>query len=397
MKKKVLLRGPFTIASGYGVHARQIARWFYDNQDSFDIKFELTPWGDCYSIVDTYQENGLIGWIYQNMATEADYTKTIFDLSVQVQLPNEWDAGKAKTNIGVTAGVETTLCNPEWIKCINTMSKVIVPSEFTKSTFVTSSEKFGIKLITDIVVIPESFDPIFENDKPVKPIELNLDASFNFLIFGQLTGNNPFNDRKNIPFALKWFVEEFKGNSDIGLVIKTGLSRAHHIDKRITAVMFQQYLLDIGYDSETDPRITIIHGNLSNEEMYSLYKNEKIKCLLAPTHGEGFFIPGINAAASGLPVLATNWSAHTEFLNLGKWIKFDYELVDIHESRIDSNIFIQGAQWANPIEKDVKFRMQKFYRDSQMPTKWAKELQPVIKEKYSYSALKEHYNKIFII
>lgn len=397
MKKKVLLRGPFTIASGYGVHARQIARWFYDNQENFDIKFELTPWGDCYSIVDTEQENGLIGWVYQNMAQEADYKKTIFDLSVQVQLPNEWDPGKAKTNIGVTAGVETSFCNPEWIRAVNCMSKVIVPSEFTKSGFIASSEKFGIKLVTDIVVIPESFHPIFEEEKTADSIQLNLDADFNFLIFGQLTGNNPYNDRKNIPFTLKWFIEEFKGNSDVGLVIKTGTARAHHIDKRITAAVFQQYLVDIGYNSETDPRITIVHGNLSNEEMYSLYKNEKIKGLLAPTHGEGFFIPGINAAASGLPVLATNWSAHTEFLNLGKWIKFDYELAEVHESRIDSSIFIKGTQWANPIEKDVKFRMRKFYQDSELPKKWANELQPIIKQKYSYSSLKEHYDRLFLI
>jgi hypothetical protein len=173
MKKKVLLRGPFTIASGYGVHARQIAKWFYDNQDVFDVKFELTPWGECYSIVDTEQDGGLIGWIYQSMAMESDY-KSIFDLSVQVQLPNEWDASKAKTNIGVTAGVETTICNPEWLRAINCMSKVVVPSEFTKSTFEKTSELTGIKIITDIVVIPESFDPIFEQERDVKPIEIRL-------------------------------------------------------------------------------------------------------------------------------------------------------------------------------------------------------------------------------
>jgi len=395
MKKKVLLRGPFTIASGYGVHARQIAKWFYENQDKFDIRFELTPWGECYSIVDTAQEDGLIGWIYQSMVSEKD-NKSIFDLSVQVQLPNEWDASKAKTNIGVTAGVETTICNPDWIRAINCMSKVVVPSEFTRDTFLKTSEITGIKLITDILVIPESFDPVFEVEKEVRPIEINLEADFNFLMFGQVTGNNPFNDRKNIPFALKWFIEEFKGNPNIGLVLKTGYARANHIDKRITALTFQQYLLELGYNSETDPRITIVHGNLSSEEIYSLFNHEKIKGLLAPTHAEGFFIPGVNAAAAGLPVLATNWSAHTEFLNLGKWIKFEYELADVHESRLDSNIFMKGAQWANPIEKDVKYRMQKFYQDSKMPKQWAKELQPIIKEKYSFSAIKKHYDKLFL-
>jgi len=57
---------------------------------------------------------------------------------------------------------------------------------------------------------------------------------------------------------------------------------------------------------------------------------------------------------------------------------------------------MKGAQWANPIEKDVKFRMRKFYQDSEMPKKWAKELQVSIREKYSFSAIKEHYDKLFL-
>ena len=38
-----------------------------------------------------------------------------------------------KTNIGVSAVVETDRCNPEWIKSMNAMDAVIVPSEHVKN------------------------------------------------------------------------------------------------------------------------------------------------------------------------------------------------------------------------------------------------------------------------
>lgn len=398
--KRVVLRGPFTIAAGYGVHARQIAKWFYENQIKYDldIKFELTPWGECYSVVDTAADNGFIGWIYQNMITSEQELKTPFDLSVQVQLPNEWNPKLAKVNIGVTAGVEATLCNPKWLEAINQMSSVVVPSEFVKQTFLTTAKAVGHQLQTEVVVVPESFDSIFEKDRFDNLSSgslLNLDADFNFLLFGQLTGNNPFNDRKNVPFALKWFIEEFKGNPNVGLVLKTGYARGHHLDRRMTAVTFQQYLLDLGYDSINDPRITVIHGSLEEEEVGQLFKHPKIKALYMPTRGEGFGLPLVNAAAAGMPILATNWSAHTEFLNQGKWIKMDYELKNVHESRVDNNIFFKEAQWAEPNEKDVKARLRKFYNDHQMPKQWAVELQSKIRASHSFTTIKTIYDQIF--
>lgn len=394
-KKKVLLRGPFTISSGYGVHARQIAKWFYDNQKNYEVKFELTPWGDCFSIVDNEFDDGLIGWIHQSMIDEQYARSNVFDLSVQIQLPNEWNPKIAKINIGVTAGVEATLANPAWIGNINQMNLVVVPSEFVKATFAATSQQFEIPLTTQIVVIPEAYGEEFDKF-PESSLEFINDAKFNFLLFGQLTGTNPFNDRKNIPFAVKWFLEEFKGNSDVGLVIKTGTARAQHIDRRNIAAIFQQFLIELGYDSEKDPRITIIHGNLSPEEISGLYRNPTIKALYAPTRGEGWNIPAINAAAVGLPVLATNWSAHTEYLNLGKWIKFDYELKEVHESRIDQNIFIKGTKWAEPDEVDVKRKLKKFYTDSKIPTAWAKEASVKIKENFSINSVKKHYDRLFL-
>jgi glycosyltransferase involved in cell wall biosynthesis len=84
------------------------------------------------------------------------------------------------------------------------------------------------------------------------------------------------------------------------------------------------------------PKITLIHGRLSDLELATLYKNDKVKAFITLTHGEGYGLPIIEAAACGLPVIATNWSGHLDFLKVGgknKFIPLDYKLEPIPPSR----------------------------------------------------------------
>ena len=79
-------------------------------------------------------------------------------------------------------------------------------------------------LTSPAYVIPESFcDEINDHQQIIDLSEVK--TSFNFLLFGQLTGNNPENDRKNIFYTIKWFCETFKNDPDVGLVIKTNSGR----------------------------------------------------------------------------------------------------------------------------------------------------------------------------
>ena len=94
------------------------------------------------------------------------------------------------------------------------------------------------------------------------------------------------------------------------------------------------------------PKVYLLHGQMSRPEMCGLYKDPSIKAFLSCTRGEGFGLPHLESAVSGLPVIATNWSSHKEFLDKGKWIKLDYDLVDVDPTKIDNNIFVKGMQWA---------------------------------------------------
>lgn len=143
------------------------------------------------------------------------------------------------------------------------------------------------------------------------------------------------------------------------------------------------------------PKIYLLHGRLEHEEIHSVYKNEKIKALVAATRGEGFGLPMLEAAASDLPVIATNWSGHLDFLNEGKFIKLDYNLEKVHKEKVDGKIFIDGSKWAEVKEEDFKRKINKFRKSHKVPQLWADELGIRVREKFSFKAISESYDKLF--
>jgi len=380
--KKVVLRGPVLTQSGYGIHCRQIASWL--NSKNVDLKYQVLPWGDTPWILDVKYSDGLIEKILQNTVDVSDGVK--YDVSFQLQLPNEWDNSLAKFNVGMTAGIETDFCNPSWIESCNKMDAIVVPSTHAES----SLRKSG-RIEKPVYVIPESFcKDILSSEKPDLP---TFSTNFNFLVFGQLTGDNPMNDRKNILYTIKWLCESFKDDSDVGIVLKTNMGRNTQIDKRRTQQMIDSVVKECRKGSF--PRIHLIHGEMSDLYVSSLYVHPQIKALVSLTRGEGYGLPILEAAASGLPIIATGWSGHTDFLKHGKYIDVSYSLKEIHGSRVDNKIFMRGSKWAEASEEDFKKKVKKFRENSSIPREWATELRKEILGKYSKEKIEECYNKHF--
>jgi len=385
--KKVVVRGPAMTQSGYGVHCRQIVAWLFSKPD-LEVKFQALPWGETPWILDKNAYGGLIDRIAKSTVDLTVQQEQKYDISFQLQLPNEWDPSIAKFNVGMTAGVETDVCNPQWIDACNRMNMIIVPS-----THVAEVLKRSGKLTAPIIVVPESFcDAILE-----EPTQEKLDSmpkfstDFNFLIFGQITGDNPMNDRKNTFFAIKWLCEVFKDDKDVGIVVKTNLGRNTLIDRNRTISIMNTLIRECRKGEF--PKVHLLHGDMSEEDIATLYKHKQIKALVSLTRGEGYGLPILEAAASGLPVVATGWSGHLDFLNHGKFINISYNLKEIHQSRVDGKIFIPTAKWAEVIEEDFKRKIAKFKNSSSIPREWAQDLSKTIKEKYSSSAVFKIYDE----
>ena len=379
--KKVVLRGPVMTQSGYGVHSRQVARWLLSKND-VDVKFMATPWGDTPWILDKNLHDGLVGKI-MDRTVGPDYKP---DVSFQLQLPNEWDAKLAEKNIGITAAVETDRSHPSWLKACNDMDAVVFPSAHAKASVEINGE-----FTKPAYIVPESFCDEIMAGSQINETPVEFSTAFNFLIFGQLTGNNPFNDRKNILFTIKWLCEVFKDDPEVGIVIKTNSGRNTRIDRTLVSKILKNVLDEVRKGPY--PRVHLVHGEMSDNDVSNLYRHPSIKALVSLTRGEGYGLPILEAAASGLPVIATNWSGHLDFLKHTKFIEIDYSLFPVHQSRIDDKIFVKGARWAEPNENDFKKKVAKFRSSSLTPREWAKEGEKKIQVVYNFSEISKLYDE----
>ncbi len=382
----VIIRGPLLSVTGYGCHARQVFQWA--KSKGWNVQASIVPWGMCTFWIDKDAEDGLIGEIMEATSPWPPSIKA--DLSLQIQLPDEWDTSLAKVNIGVTAGVESDKCSEAWVEACGKMDHVIVPSNFSRSTFLQS----GLNP-QQISSVPESFTCGFERTSARNELDLALDhlpTDFNFLVFGQITAHNPETDRKNTFYNLKWLCEVFSGDENVGVVLKTNMGRMTVMDRRQTSMMVSRVISEVRKGPY--PKIYLNHGLMDKHEIAGLFQHKKVKALVAPTRGEGWGLPILDAAVNGLPIFAPKYSGHMDFMKKVKFLDLKYREIPIPEQMCDGRIWVKGGNWIDIEEAHFKSRLKKFRKAPEMPTKWAEEAAQDVKESFRLEEVFLEYDKV---
>lgn len=366
MKKKILVRGPALSQSGYGEHARMILRALKEREDLFDVFVVPTGWGHTGWLTTN---DAFRAWVDQRiLITQAAIQQRVqFDISIQVSIPNEFER-LAPVNIGVTAGVETTKVSPAWLQKCNEMDKVIVPSTFAKwgfeNTVYQGQDQFGnpatLKLQTPIEVIPY---PVRDDVEVIPEFTDKIDLShddFAYLMVGQ------WGPRKNMDNAIRWWLEE-NWDQDVVLVVKTSHRRNNIMDRDFTENRLKTILRSVKLDPKNRKcSVKLLHGDMSEAEMKTLYHHPAIKCMVTATHGEGFGLPLFEFAQTGKLIVAPGWSAHLDFLTypnekgeqVNGFLEVDYTVAPIQKEAVWDGVLQADSSWCYPDEASFKQRVR---------------------------------------
>ena len=91
--------------------------------------------------------------------------------------------------------------------------------------------------------------------------------------------------------------------------------------------------------------------------MLRLYRSAD--SLVLSTRGEGWGLPILEAMACGLPVIATNWSAHTDFFN--ETNGYPIEAGAIVAGQVRRCPYYKGFNWAEPSLEHLRALLRHVY------------------------------------
>jgi glycosyltransferase involved in cell wall biosynthesis len=382
MKPFLLFRGPVETQSGYGCHSRDLLRSLYE-MNIFDIKIDSCNWG--MTPMTALKDNEFHNWIKSNIITEL---KIQPDIYIQVTIPSEFQP-LGKFNVGITAGIETTIAPLNWIEGCNKMDLVITTSKFSKDILCGTIYNNIIKVEKPVEVLFEGVDTNIFNDQ-YKDYNLNISEDFAFLFVGHWLKGNIGQDRKNVAMLIKCFAEAFKDEEDKpALVLKTSHGQFSNLNQQLLIKQIEFCVRDI----KNPPPIYLLYGELTDEEMNDLYNHPKIKSMVTITKGEGFGRPLLEFSMTGKPIIASNWSGHIDFLNPDKSVLIGGKLEDVDDSVVDDFV-IKGSKWftANYDEfiqtlKIVKNQYNNIKRGSE-------ELKIENRDKFSLDSMTEKFKTI---
>ena len=159
-------------------------------------------------------------------------------------------------------------------------------------------------------------------------------------------------------------------DQEVGLVVKTFIKNISIVDRTDTERLVKKMLKDY---PERKCKVYLLHGDMSDEEMHSLYAHPNIKCLISLSHGEGFGLPIFEAAYSALPVIAPGWSGHCDFLyaphqddgkkkkKKGKrpyFAEVEYSIDHIPDFAVWEGVLVKESKWCYPREGSYKMRLR---------------------------------------
>ncbi len=225
-----------------------------------------------------------------------------------------------------------------WAALLKNVNEVWTPSSFSAQAITQAKKEIPVTIIPHAITIRKS-------PYPRKRFKLP-DNTFLFLFMFDFYS---IFERKNPLAIIRAFKNAFRSDEHVALVIK---SSNHAIDPENFAKLQKE--------SEAH-NIFILNDYLSREEVSSLLN--VCDAYVSLHRSEGFGLTIAEAMALGKPVIATNYSGNTDFMNEENSFPIPYKLVELQK---DYGPYKKGNIWADPNEEAAAQAMRMVYSYSEI-------------------------------
>ena len=219
-----------------------------------------------------------------------------------------------------------------------------------------------------IMVVHEGVNPDLYH-----PYLIPQSDKFRFLLIGK------YEQRKSIDESIEAFAMTYGNNPAVELVIKSDYFR-NHVEKK-QALEYKIACMNVS-------NIKLVWGLQTETELANLYRSANV--FLFPTKAEGWGLPLIEAAATGLPLVTTFHSGQTEFLQdiRSSCVLLDYTLspIDCPETKEfypaeDGN----HGKWAVTTVEEIAIGIKLAYNNYASLRAQAIKNSAIIRSKYSWA------------
>ena len=402
MKPLFVISCPIDTYSGYGSRSRDLVKSIIE-LDKYEVKIMPQRWGNTpWNFIEDHVE-----WLFlkQYILTTPQLPKQP-EIWAQVTVPNEFQP-IGKYNIGFTAGIETTVCAPEWIDGVNRMDITLVSSNHAKKVFeqsVFEQKDENTNQIIRIIKLEKPVEVLFEGadiekyypleTSKVKDIDLSLiKEDFAYLFLGHWLQGDVGEDRKNVGLLVKAFYETFKNKmKKPALILKTSGAGASYMDREDILNKIAQIRASV--NSVNVPNVYLLHGDFSDSEISQLYSHPKVKAMVNLTKGEGFGRPLLEFSLVKKPIITTAWSGHTDYLSSEFVSLIPGQLTNVHQTAVVPNMILAESQWFSPDTGMVGHYLKDVFENYKNYTDGAKRQAFRSKTEFSFDKMKEKLGEI---
>jgi glycosyltransferase involved in cell wall biosynthesis len=399
---------PIDTYSGYGARSRDFVKSLIKAKDKeWDIKIIAQRWGQTpwnYLKDDIEEDVDLKSRIINALTMSVPKQP---DVWIQITVPNEFQP-VGKFNIGVTAGIETTMCDPSWIDGCNRMNLNLVSSEHSKKVFQSSvfEQKNQSGQIVNKIELKKPIEVLFEGADLNKYFKSDMLTDFDvyddlntikeefcYLFVGHWLQGEYAEDRKNVGYMIKAFLEVFKNKKNKpALILKTSQGAASIMDRDTILRKIDDIRKTVA--GSKLPNVYLIHGDLTDEEINCLYNHPKVKAMVSFTKGEGFGRPLLEFSILGKPIIASGWSGHMDFLSPEFNGLVGGKLNKVHPSTVVQNIILPDAQWFKPDDNQAGHALNDVFENYKDYTEKAKRLAYKNKQNFSLDKMTEKLDEL---